>query len=110
MYRIEIILVDDSSPNTLEKLAKDFEIKTEWKNHEVVLRDEVYVNSTKLSKILKDLGININTIPVLDVIRKNTHKVIGNRSFSNDPVIVKKLGKFCNFQPKARSILKVEHC
>ena len=29
------------------------EAPIEWKNHEVVLRDEVYVNSTKLSKILK---------------------------------------------------------
>ena len=45
-----------------------------------------------LSKILKDLGININTIPVLDVIRKNTHKVIGKRSFSNNQKIVKELG------------------
>lgn len=46
-----------------------------------------------LSKILKELGININTIPVLDVIRKNTNKVIGCRSFSNDKNIVKKLGE-----------------
>ncbi len=46
-----------------------------------------------LSKILNQLGININTIPVLDVIRKNTNKVIGNRSFSNDIKTVKQLGK-----------------
>ena len=46
-----------------------------------------------LSKILNELGININTIPVLDVIRKNTNKIIGNRSFSNDIKIVKQLGK-----------------
>ena len=46
-----------------------------------------------LSKILNELGININTIPVLDVIRKKTNKVIGNRSFSNDIKTVKQLGK-----------------
>ena len=46
-----------------------------------------------LSKILNELGININTIPVLDVVRKNTSKVIGNRSFSNDIKTVKQLGK-----------------
>ena len=46
-----------------------------------------------LSKILNELGININTIPVLDIIRKNTNKVIGNRSFSNDIKTVKQLGK-----------------
>ncbi len=45
-----------------------------------------------LSKILKILGININTIPVLDVLRNNTHRIIGNRGFSKDKKIVKKLG------------------
>ena len=46
-----------------------------------------------LSKILNKIGININTIPVLDVLRSSTNKVIGSRSFSNDKKIVKKLGE-----------------
>ena len=50
-----------------------------------------YINS--LSKVLISLGININTVPVLDVLRKNTSKVIGNRSFSKDKLIVRKLGE-----------------
>ena len=41
---------------------------------------KTYLNS--LCKKLKKIGININTIPVLDVLRTNTSKVIGNRSFS----------------------------
>ena len=45
-----------------------------------------------LCKILKSLGININTIPVLDVLRNNTNKIIGDRSFSKDKKIVKELG------------------
>ena len=45
-----------------------------------------------LSKILKNLGINMNTIPVLDVLRNNTNRIIGNRSFSKDKKIVKELG------------------
>ena len=49
-----------------------------------------YINS--LSLTLKNLGININTIPVLDILRNNTNKVIGNRSFSKDKRIVKELG------------------
>ncbi len=48
-----------------------------------------------LSHFLKKIGININTVPVLDVIRNDTNKIIGNRSFSNDPDIVKRLGKIC---------------
>ena len=45
-----------------------------------------------MSLTLKNLGININTLPVLDVLRNNTNKVIGNRSFSKDKKIVKELG------------------
>ena len=50
-----------------------------------------YLNS--LSVTLKSLGININTIPVLDILRKHTNKIIGNRSFSKDKKIVRELGK-----------------
>ena len=50
-----------------------------------------YLNS--LCKKLKLIGINVNTIPVLDVLRKNTNDVIGKRSFSNDEKIVKALGE-----------------
>ncbi len=49
---------------------------------------------TSLSKILVELGINVNTIPVLDVLRNNTSKVIGNRSFSYNKKIVSILGNF----------------
>jgi len=49
----------------------------------------------KISLILKEIGININTVPVLDVLRKNTNKIIGNRSFSKNPRVVKKLGQIC---------------
>ena len=52
-----------------------------------------YIN--RLTYLLKKIGVNINTVPVLDVLRKKTNKIIGNRSFSNDPNIVKKLGKIC---------------
>ncbi len=45
-----------------------------------------------LCKNLKKIGININTIPVLDVLRKNTNKIIGKRSFSENQRIVKKIG------------------
>jgi len=51
---------------------------------------EHYLKS--ISKILKDLGFNINTIPVVDVLRDYTHKIISDRSFSKDKRIVKKFG------------------
>ena len=49
----------------------------------------------KTSFFLKSLGININTSPVLDLKVKGTSKVIGDRSFSNDPKIVSKIGDYC---------------
>ena len=51
----------------------------------------VYIK--QICYLLKLLGININTVPVLDVKRKITNKVIGNRSFSSNPFIVSKMGK-----------------
>ena len=41
---------------------------------------------------LKKIGVNINTIPVLDVLRKSTNRIIGKRSYSNNEKIVKILG------------------
>ena len=52
---------------------------------------KTYLNS--LCKKLKKIGVNVNTIPVLDVLRSNTNKIIGNRSFSKRKEIVKKLGE-----------------
>jgi len=54
----------------------------------------LYKNYLKtLCDNLKDIGININTIPVLDVLRNNTNDIIGKRSFSKDKYVVRDLGK-----------------
>ncbi len=45
-----------------------------------------------ISKILRSLGINFNTVPVLDIYRPKKHKVIGDRAFSSNPKIVSKIG------------------
>ena len=63
-----------------------------------------------LSKILFKNGININTSPVLDLTKKNTHKIIGDRSYSKDPVIVNILGKLCvNFFKKNKIATVIKH-
>ena len=55
---------------------------------------QIYKNYLKsLCKILKIIGINVNTIPVLDVLRNNTSDIIGSRSFSYKREIVKILGE-----------------
>ena len=49
----------------------------------------------KTSFILKNLGININTTPVLDLRIKKSSNVIGDRSFSRDPKVVSNIGAYC---------------
>ncbi len=49
----------------------------------------------KTSYLLRLLGININTVPVLDLKVKGANKVIGDRSFSRNPKVVSKIGDYC---------------
>ena len=58
----------------------------------------------KTSYLLKILGININTVPVLDLRYKNSSNVIGNRSFSRNPKIASKIGNICIESYKKNSI------
>ncbi len=58
----------------------------------------------KTSFFLSSLGININTIPVLDLIHKGSSKIIGDRSYSKDPEIVSKIGDICIKNLKKNSI------
>ena len=53
------------------------------------------IYSKQISYILKDTGININTVPVLDVRRATSDNIIGDRSFGCDPKLVSKIGDFC---------------
>ena len=46
-----------------------------------------------IAQDLKALGINVNCAPVLDVLRPETHGVIGDRAFGDDPRAVAALGR-----------------
>lgn len=56
-------------------------------------RYEIHINM--ICEILKKAGVNINIAPVVDVRSKNSHRIIGNRSFSEKSSIVTKIGKLC---------------
>tara|TARA_B110000211_G_scaffold206299_1_gene241173 strand:- start:764 stop:1711 length:948 start_codon:yes stop_codon:yes gene_type:complete len=69
---------------------------------------KLYLDS--MSRVLIKNGINISTSPVLDLIKKNTHEVIGNRSYSDDPLIVNELGKLCvKFYKKNKIATVIKH-
>ena len=54
---------------------------------------KLYIDKT--SYLLKSIGVNINTVPVLDLRVKGASNIIGDRSFSNDPKIVSNIGDYC---------------
>ena len=49
----------------------------------------------KSSYLLKQIGVNINTLPVLDLRIKGSSNIIGDRSFSENKKIVSKVGDIC---------------
>jgi len=49
----------------------------------------------KTSYLLKTIGVNINTMPVLDLKVKGSSNIIGDRSFSRNKKIVSIMGDFC---------------
>ncbi len=51
--------------------------------------------NNQISFILKEIGININTVPVLDLRHNKSNDIIGDRSFASDPKIVSKIGDYC---------------
>ena len=63
---------------------------------------QLYID--KVSYLLNKLGININTVPVLDLYMKGSSNIIGDRSFSKNPQIVSKIGDICIKNFKANSI------
>ena len=69
---------------------------------------KIFIN--KVCDIFKNVGININITPVLDVRRKGAHKIIGSRSFSENPADVIRLGKLCiNLYKKNKIATVVKH-
>ena len=66
--------------------------------------------STYWSNFYENIGININSIPVLDVLRSNSSKIIGDRSFSKDKHIVRELGiKTVNYLQKNKISSIIKH-
>jgi beta-N-acetylhexosaminidase len=54
---------------------------------------KIFINKT--SNLLKMTGVNINTVPILDLRVENSSNIIGDRSYSNNPKIVSIIGDIC---------------
>ena len=51
------------------------------------------LSSLAMGSMLSELGLGSGTTPVVDLARQDTHNVIGNRSFGDDPDLVIALGQ-----------------
>tara|TARA_B110000438_G_scaffold291088_1_gene327597 strand:+ start:2462 stop:3409 length:948 start_codon:yes stop_codon:yes gene_type:complete len=58
-----------------------------------ILYYKIFIN--QICFLLKNIGVNINTVPVLDIRYKNSDKIIGNRSFGFNHKNISKIGNFC---------------
>ena len=54
---------------------------------------KIFIKQT--SYLLNKIGVNINTVPVLDVRNSSGAKIIGSRSFGSNQKLVAKIGNFC---------------
>ena len=50
---------------------------------------------TETANHLKLIGVNLNSVPVLDLRLKGSSSIIGDRSFSHDPKVVSRIGDIC---------------
>ena len=88
---------------SFKNLTSDFFGKKYIKNKkDFDIYFKIFIDKT--SYLLKELGININSVPVLDLKISGSSKIIGDRSFSRDPNIVSKIGDICIQTYKENSI------
>ena len=93
----------DAEGGRVSRLNKIIDLSTFSQNYfeKIYKKDKkLFFNNYKIfvstvANILNYVGININTVPVLDVRRRDSHNVIGDRSFSKSQKIVSTLGKIC---------------
>ena len=84
---------------SLDNYTSEFFGKIFNKNEEEFrLYYKLFVDKT--SYLLNLMGININTSPVLDLRIKGSSNIIGDRSFSNNPKLVSKIGDYV-FKPSS---------
>ena len=57
------------------------------------LHHKIYID--QISYILNEVGININTVPVLDIRRAKSNNIIGDRSYSKSHKIISKISDHC---------------
>ncbi len=96
------ILIDQEGGrvNRLKNIITFYNLTSEFfgkkyltNNYEFKIFYKLYIDKT--AYLLKNLGININTVPVLDLRVKGSSNIIGDRAYSKNAKIVSSIGDFC---------------
>ena len=96
------ILIDQEGGrvNRLENIISFKNLTSEFFGDQYIRNHKKFIFFYKLfidktSFLLRSIGANINTIPVLDLRIKGSSNIIGDRAYSDKPNIVSKIGDFC---------------
>jgi len=70
-------------------------------------REAAFLGARLMAEDLRDVGISVDCLPVLDVPVPGASDVIGNRAYSHDPVLVASLGRAASLGLMAGGVLPV---
>ena len=108
------ILIDQEGGrvNRLSNLIETLSLSPEffgnlYKNDKKKFYKYYKIYISQISYLLNEIGININTVPILDIKRAKSNKIIGNRSYSTSLKAISNIGNFCINEFKKRNIANV---
>lgn len=78
-----------------------------WETSPDRAREAAYLSARLMAEDLRDVGITVDCLPVLDVPVEGASDVIGNRAYARDPVTVASLGRAASFGLLAGGVLPV---
>ena len=70
-------------------------------------REAAFLAARMMAEDLRDCGITVDCLPVLDVPVEGAHDVIGNRAYARDPAVVASLGRAASLGLMAGGVLPV---
>lgn len=95
-----LILIDQEGGRVARLTGEDWKIYPHAKYFSKLYEENkeqaqkaCYDNSFLIARDLSELGINLNCAPVLDILTPNTHEIIGDRAFGDNPKQVANLAR-----------------
>lgn len=88
-----LLYVDQEGGQVCRLVGQEFKTYAPQKRLGEVSPQATRLHAGLISTDFKELGLNMNSSPVLDVLRANTSSVIGSRSFGSDKKLVAERGK-----------------